>query len=193
MHKGHLVTLTVGLLIAVAATQAQDNVWRFDCGTPKSPVMEGYQRLAASQTYNRAKGYGWERGKPANLEFRRPVRNPRLRGSAGQLLLEEAYDNHRNALNRDGVASRGDLGFRLDVPDGAYRVSITMGDLSKAIGLDRPYSKRLAGGRAVGRLGARRVSPAGHHAGRMVEYFSRDRQGDRRGDSDYLEEEPKAL
>jgi hypothetical protein len=84
--------------------------------------------------YDETRGYGWEQGRPAHLEFRRPVRDRRLRGSAGQLLLEEAYDNHRNALSRDGVASHRDLGFRLDVPNGTYRVAITMGNLSRAIG-----------------------------------------------------------
>ncbi|MHC4143812.1 MAG: hypothetical protein ACYSUD_03435 [Planctomycetota bacterium] len=114
MHSKQITIAAVGLLTIAGAAQAQEDVWRFDCGTPKSPVMEGYRRLAASQMYNEAKGYGWEHGRPANVEFRRPVRDRRLRGSAGH--------------------SRGDLGFRLDVPDGIYRVAITVGDLSKAIG-----------------------------------------------------------
>ena len=93
----------------VAGARAQENVWRFDCGTPKSPVAEGYRRLAAGQTYNKSRGYGWEQGRAANVEFRRPVRDRRLRGSAGQLLLEEAYDNQRNPINRDGVIDLADV------------------------------------------------------------------------------------
>ena len=134
MLNRHITIAATSLFMIVATVQAQEGVWRFDCGTPKSPVAEGFQRLTAGQTYNKARGYGWEQSRPAGVEFRRPVRDRRLRGSAGQLLLEEAFDNHHNALNRDGVASRGDLTFRLDVPDGIYRVAITLGDLSKAIG-----------------------------------------------------------
>ena len=134
MHTRRTSIAMIGSLIIAVASHAQDGVCRFDCGTQKSPVAGGYQRLTAGQTYNKTRGFGWEQGRPAGVEFRRPVRDPKLRGSAGQLLLEEAYDNHRNALNRDGVASRSDLVFRLDVPNGTYRVAITMGDLSRAIG-----------------------------------------------------------
>lgn len=166
MHNRHITIATVGLFMIFAAAQAQENVWRFDCGMPKSPVAEGYQRLAAGQTYNKARGYGWERGKPVHVEFRRPVRDSKLRGSAGQLLLEEAYDNHRDALNRDGVVSRGDLGFRLDVPNGTYRVVITMGDLSQAIGsIDLAVNNELVAGQlAVWAPGGYRLldrTPAG--------------------------------
>jgi hypothetical protein len=79
-----------------------------------------------------------------HLEFKRPMRNPKLRGSFGQWLLEEAYDNQRNPLNRDGVVSRQDIGFRLDVPDGRYRVAVTMGSLSQPIGsIDLSMNDRL--------------------------------------------------
>ena len=114
--------------------RVENRVWRFDCGTPGSPVMKGYRRLTADDTYSAVRGYGWQGADPTHLEFKRPVRDRRLRGSAGQLLLEEAYDNFRNALNRDGVAGRRDFEFRLDVPNGRYRVAVTMGNLTRAIG-----------------------------------------------------------
>ena len=121
-----------------------DKVWRFDCGMPKSPVMPGYQRLSAGESYTAKRGYGWQGGRPAHLEFKRPVRDPKLRGSFGQTLLEEAYDKHRNALNRDAVVSRQDLGFRLDLPNGRYRVNVTMGSLTEAIGsIDLSMNGRL--------------------------------------------------
>ncbi len=111
---------------------AQD-VWRFDCGTPDSPVMDGHQRLTHADRYSAARGYGWE-SEAESLEFARPQPDPQLRGSWGQLLLAEAYDNHRDDLNRDAVIGRQDLTFRLDVPPGSYRVSVTLGDLSVALG-----------------------------------------------------------
>ncbi len=54
----------VGLLTIAAAAHAQEDVYRFDCGTPKSAVAEGYRRLAASQEYSKARGFGWEQGRP---------------------------------------------------------------------------------------------------------------------------------
>lgn len=122
-----------GVVIA-AGTTAREPVWRFDCGTPDSPVRDGYRRVTAKDAYQAEVGYGWVGGEPVGLEFRRPRPDPRQRGSARQFLLAEAFDNHRNELNRDAVASRRDLAFRLDVPNGTYRVHVTMGDLSRAIG-----------------------------------------------------------
>jgi len=135
-NANNLVALwALAMLCALTAcAAADDGVWRFDCGMPKSPVMPGYQRLTAGNTYSAARAYGWQGGNPAHLEFKRPKRDPKLRGSFGQLLLEEAYDKQRNPLSRDAVVSRQDLGFRLDLPNGCYRVSVTMGSLTQAIG-----------------------------------------------------------
>lgn len=107
---------------------------RLDCSTPTSPVMQGYQRLTADDTYSAGRGFGWVGGVPTHLEFSRPKRDLSLRGSNAQMLIEEPYDLHRNPLNRDAVVSRSDLSFRADVPNGSYRVTITMGDLAREIG-----------------------------------------------------------
>jgi hypothetical protein len=48
--------------------------------------------------------------------------------------MDEHANEYKNDLNRDAVVSDGDLRFRLDVPDGKYRVTLTIGDLSVAIG-----------------------------------------------------------
>ena len=96
-------------------------------------MMAGYERLSPGDAYSSGKGHGWETRVQA-VEFERPVRDPKMRGSRGQLILEEAYDFHRDDLNRDGVISKDDLAFRLDVQNGRYRVSITLGDLSQALG-----------------------------------------------------------
>ena len=139
-----LVCASVLFAASQSPAWASDKVWRFDCGMPQSPVMQGYRRLSADDTYSAARGYGWQEGNPRHLEFKRPVRDQKLRGSFGQLLLEEAYDSHRNPLNRDGVVSRQDIGFRLDLPNGTYRVGVTMGSLSQAIGsIDLSMNDRL--------------------------------------------------
>jgi len=127
MFSQWVAKMIAGLLLIAAVSQAQEDVWRFDCGTPKSPVAEGYQRLAAGETYNKTRGYGWEQGEPVHVEFRRPVRDLKLRGSAGQLLLEEAYDNHRDALNRDGVVGHGDLDLRATLTeDNQFGIDFTL-------------------------------------------------------------------
>jgi hypothetical protein len=53
-------------LVVGAQVQARDQ-WRFDCGTKDSPIMAGYQRLAADELYSDATGYGWEGTKPESL------------------------------------------------------------------------------------------------------------------------------
>ena len=106
--------------------------------------MEGFRRLSANDGYEASRGYGWLGGRPMHLDFQRPVRNRRLRGSFSDQLLQEAYDHHRNPLNRDGVMSRQDISFQLDVPNGVYRVAVTMGSLTSAIGsIDLYVNQRL--------------------------------------------------
>ena len=106
--------------------------------------MEGFDRLTADELYDTSRGYGWLGGRPMHVEFRRPERNMQLRGSLSDQLLQEPYDEHRNPLNQDGVVSRQDIGFRLDLPNGIYRVSVTMGSLTSAIGsIDLFVNERL--------------------------------------------------
>jgi hypothetical protein len=140
------VVVAVGSVVAALAgpwAAADEMAWRFDGGTAESVVMDGYRRLTGEDRYTPDRGFGWESPGAVGVEFQRPVPDERLRGSSRQLLFAEAYDNHRNALNRDAVASRGDLAFRLDVPSGRYRVAVTMGDLSRALGsIDVSFNKR---------------------------------------------------
>jgi len=114
----------------VAAAPHAQSALRFDCGTADSPVMAGYQRLTGSDLYTAAKGYGWEGAKPSDLVF------GSLKGRDDRGIgWEQVYiDENRNALNQDAVTSEEELVFRADVPDGTYRVSLTLGDLSQAIG-----------------------------------------------------------
>lgn len=118
--------------------------FHFDCGPGDSPIMDGYRRLTANHRYDAAQGFGWQGGQPADLVFRKPIPNPKNRGSFSEVLLAEPYEKHRNPLNQDGVTSLEDIGFRLDVPDGVYRVAITMGSLTAAIGsIDLSVNDRI--------------------------------------------------
>ena len=129
-----VISLTLAFVATCPANVLHAQPLRFDCGTLTSPVMSGYQRLTADDAYSTERGYGWQAGSPSDLEFTRPTPDPTLRGSNAQLLLQEPYDRHRSPLNRDAVSSKSDLAFRMDLPNGDYRVAITMGDLSREIG-----------------------------------------------------------
>lgn len=76
---------------------------RFDFGTSSSPLEDGYTRVTGSTTYNVARGYGWTQA--VNHLDRR----------AGTSLTRD--------LHYRDVAT-----FLIDVPNGTYDVTLTMGD-----------------------------------------------------------------
>ena len=78
----------------------------FDFGTPASPVEVGYTQVSTSTVYSASVGYGWS--STAGL-------NARDRG---------APDN----LRRDFVFSSTDHTFNVDLANGDYQVTITIGD-----------------------------------------------------------------
>ncbi len=102
--------------------------WRFDCGPPDSPVAVGYQRLAPDAIYSQGAAYGWEGAQPQAISFPDITTFGRL-GSFSPHMRQNLND-----LNRDFVFSEDDLVFRADVPNGIYRVTVTIGDMSRAIG-----------------------------------------------------------
>ena len=118
----------------------EEKVWRFDAGPAESAVMEGYRGLTGSDVYSAARGYGWRGTAPTGVVFGYPgSEEQRRRAGAnssrgGTNWMDEFVDENRNDLNRDGLISAADVSFRLDVPDGTYRVTLTLGDLSKEIG-----------------------------------------------------------
>jgi len=125
----HVLLLLI-IAACFAGARARAEALRFDCGTTDSPVADSYQRLTAEDAYSKPKGYGWESTGQQSVVFG-PVIPPDPR----KLNWEPAYiDENKNDLNRDGVVSTGDLIFRADVPNGTYRASLLIGDMSQAIG-----------------------------------------------------------
>ena len=59
----------VAAALAGGAESAAETAWRFDCGTAKSPVMEGYKPLTGEDMYDASKGYGWEGTAPGSVVF----------------------------------------------------------------------------------------------------------------------------
>ena len=129
-HNGLIALALLAFGFAVPCSIAEEAVWRFDCGPSDSPVMKEYQRLTAEDRYEPERGFGWESGSPQSVEFENP--GPPERPS--WVPTDKMFAENRNDLNCDAVVDEGDLTFRADVPDGLYRVSVVMGDLSQAIG-----------------------------------------------------------
>ncbi|MFC1737179.1 hypothetical protein ACFL1X_13775, partial [Candidatus Hydrogenedentota bacterium] len=101
---------------------------RFDLGTTETSVADGYKRLGAEDSYSPARGYGWESSRQTSRDFRAGLKSMKLR------LFEEFQLGSLDNINSDGVTSADDLVFRIDVPNGDYRVTVTVGDMTKALG-----------------------------------------------------------
>lgn len=95
----------------VSLTADGEHIYRFDLGPDKAPVMSGFTALTPSVTYQAESGYGFTRlARPFVQDKERP-----------------------DALGRDYVAGV-DVRFRLDLPNGDYRVWLLTGD-SQASGV----------------------------------------------------------
>jgi fibronectin type 3 domain-containing protein len=84
--------------------------FRFDFGTATSPVATGYTQVTEATGYSAGQGYGWRSGAIESRD-----RGP---GSDGQ---------NRNALVRD-LNRTTDGTFAVDLANGTYTVTVTMGD-----------------------------------------------------------------
>ena len=89
-------------------TAGPETVARFDFGTTASPVAEGYTRHPANHRYSVADGYGWQVGQVFALS--------RIGGDA--LLRDFNYTE--------------DATFALDLANGQYDITVTLGDLAEA-------------------------------------------------------------
>jgi len=130
------------MLVGVGLTASAADGLRFDFGTADSPVMSGYQRVTGDDVYSEAKGYGWEGATPRDEVF-----GTVEGGRKGARPWEQAYVEERATdLTRDWVVSEKDIVFQVDVPDGTYRVSVTVGDLTEPIGsIDVRMNGKLVG------------------------------------------------
>lgn len=86
------------------ATPPSSSPRTFDFGTASSPVAAGYTQVTDASSYSPATGYGWLSGKVQSRD--------RETGSD----LERDFD------------STGDAVFVVDLPNGTYQVTVTMGD-----------------------------------------------------------------
>jgi hypothetical protein len=136
-----LVTASFELAVR-AESRASLKSLRFDCGPAGSPVAVGYTALGSKDIYSPAKGYGWEGEAPRDEVFGpiqmlegvgMPLSSYYRPGGQGDWMTG-TVEQYKTDLNRDGVISERDVRFRADVPNGVYRVSLLIGDLSRALG-----------------------------------------------------------
>lgn len=91
---------------------------KFDFGTTSSPVQAGYTRVAPNTLYSASTGYGW--GKSGV--------DSRDRGNPGTGSGEEN-------LERDFCLMNAGNAFYVDLPDGKYRITVIVGDLTLKTGI----------------------------------------------------------
>ena len=126
-----LVGLILVLLLIAAAALAQapasppaDGVYRFDFGPPESPVGAGFHSVQPDTGYTADRKFGYVAGGEPSTVFdqnRRIIRDV--------LVLDD--------VTRDGIYDGP--AFRVDVPNGTYRVVVLTGQYSRP-GANRPDS-----------------------------------------------------
>ena len=108
--------------------------YRFDLGSSTSPVASGFTRVTPDAAYLAGSSYGWESRGQTSYDVEKPPDNPEWRQPAGQLIPEDLIIHKEHTdVTRDGVSSREDLQFRVDLPNGVYRVALTLGRLDRPV------------------------------------------------------------
>jgi len=113
-----------------STTRARDNrtAFFFDFGDVRSPVMREYLGVTPGDRYNEDRGWGLlsdvgsyfhTRGLPERYQFVLP-RN-------------WVYNTYKNELTLDGLRSEENVAFRVDLPNGSYRVRLWLGDLEQGV------------------------------------------------------------
>jgi len=119
-----LKSLPALLLLLAAPSLSAAEVHKFDMGPPESAGERGYKLVAKDTVYSKEAGFGWKR--PADTDFdRRGETIPHY----GQAWTVEQYTGPATHLTFDGVADKGTLIFRIDLPNGRYYVNAILGDL----------------------------------------------------------------
>lgn len=106
----------------------------FDFGDTRSPVMAGYTGVTPEDTYSEEMGWGL-------------LSDPRSRANTSsyfhnrgfperyQYVLPRSwvYNTYKDDLTVDGLRSQENVSFRVDLPNGSYRIKLWLGDLEQAV------------------------------------------------------------
>ena len=119
------------VLSAATAHGNSGDRYRFDMGTPESPLKEGYTRITPEDIYTSNKGYGWLE-KPSSSFDRTKSRCKAqwYQKFWGEQVVgnQPYYGEPVDDLWRDGIAGKEDMIFSIDVPNGVYTIWATVGD-----------------------------------------------------------------
>jgi len=124
------------LVLLLAAGQAWAMPLKFDMGTDDSPLSAEFVRVSADRSYDPGKGFGFIGGPYTSFNTTHPSPHVNFVSPSAALVYEERVTD----LNRDGVWSDGDLTFRADLPNGKYRVWLTIGHMNKVLGSIQVYA-----------------------------------------------------
>lgn len=125
LHKCLALTLALALLTCLASPALGD--MRFDFGTDTSPVDQGHIRVTGDTAYSPEAEFGWETRGQRGFDTTVPPEDTTKYGNP--ISRPALYDHIATPLRRDGVESENDMTFRIDLPNGNYRVWVTMGNL----------------------------------------------------------------
>ncbi len=116
------------------ATVSTLPTFRFDLGAENSPVALGYTQVSPKTIYSAQRKFGWLNSSPEAFDIAKPMEDPSWLQPSGQVVPEN-YLIHKehSELTRDGVSSKQDLVFQVDVPNGSYDVAITLGRLDRPV------------------------------------------------------------
>ena len=128
-----LVLLAAMIATAAFAAAGPSEVYRFDMGTAASAVAEGYTRVTDKDSYSTDRGYGWETEGIRSVSHEEGFPVYAQARSEGQILYRD-FLTLVDPLNVDSIVADGDLAFRVDVPNGTYRVSVLVGDMGQNLG-----------------------------------------------------------
>ncbi|MFC1735179.1 hypothetical protein ACFL1X_03615, partial [Candidatus Hydrogenedentota bacterium] len=107
---------------------------RFDIGPKESPVARGFTKLGSDEAFSDECGYGWESSEQSAFDVVKPAEDPAWHSFGGQVIPGEIIMfNEHTPVTRDGVRSKDDIVFRAKVPNGIYRVALTLGYLEEPI------------------------------------------------------------
>ncbi len=121
-----LIATVLTVLLAPPAKAAGE--YRFDFGPADSPVAEGYRGLDASAAYSPRRGYGWLAGAPEDYTAGKPAPRRTYWWHADPVHF---FHEITNDFRHDGVESQRPFSFRIDLPEGKYRVEVTVGHLTE--------------------------------------------------------------
>ena len=131
LGMGRFLLATVLLLSPCAMAPAafveeQSGMLRFDMGTEHSPVWPGFVRVTKAMVYTRERRYGWTAS--PTLEFYHTTRLTTGRVLPRPDALAADYVASGRRLWGNNYTIKGKMGFRVDLPNGRYRVYLLMGE-----------------------------------------------------------------